>query len=82
MAPRTCFAVTLRGMKPNNGGFVELAIVFGLELEVRVQASHYYVVSPRQRNCVGWKRGGLRSARTQLRSFASFRSFRDATGEA
>ena len=31
MAPRACFAVTLRGMKPNNGCFVELAIVFGLE---------------------------------------------------
>ena len=40
MAPRTCFAVTLRGMKPNNGGFAELAIVFGLE--VRVQEGHYH----------------------------------------
>jgi hypothetical protein len=40
MAPRTCFAVTLRGMKPNNGGFVELAIVFGLEM--RVEAGHYH----------------------------------------
>jgi hypothetical protein len=36
MAPRTCFAVTLRGMKPDNGCFVESAIVF--ELEGRVQA--------------------------------------------
>ena len=33
MAPRTCSPVTLRGMKPNNGCFVESAIVpvFGLE---------------------------------------------------
>jgi len=38
MAPRTCFAVTFRGMKPNNGCFVGLAIVFGLEVRVHWQA--------------------------------------------
>jgi hypothetical protein len=37
MAPRTCPAVTLRGMKPNNGCFVESAIVFGLEVCVQAQ---------------------------------------------
>jgi hypothetical protein len=31
MAPRTCFPVTLRGKKPNNGCFVGSAIVFGFE---------------------------------------------------
>ena len=39
MAPRTCSPVTLRGMKPNNGCFVESAIVpvFGLEVRVQTQ---------------------------------------------
>ena len=37
MAPRACFAVTFRGMKPNNGCFVELTIVLGLEVHVQVQ---------------------------------------------
>ena len=38
MAPRTCFAVTLRGMKPNNGCFVVgLAIVFRTELRVELR---------------------------------------------
>ena len=37
MAPRACFAVTLRDMKPNNGCFVELAIVLGLEVRIQAQ---------------------------------------------
>ena len=63
MAPRACFAVTFRGVKPNNGWFVELAIVLGLEGRVHAATS--------RRSCVGPEaRAAERTA------FASFRSFR------
>jgi hypothetical protein len=76
MTPRTCFAVTRRGMKPNNGSFVELAIVFGLE--VRIQVGHYHRDSATTAlDGCPWKRG-LRSAVSALRSLVSGPS---ATGE-